>query len=45
MNMRAVYILILLTMAFATKGQAPLGINYQGVARTADGSPIINKPF
>ncbi len=33
-------ILLLLTTSTLLMGQAPLGFNYQGIAREADGTPI-----
>ena len=34
---------LMMAVSAVTVAQAPLGINYQGVARSADGSPLINQ--
>ena len=32
-----------LLLSFAVLAQSPYGINYQGVARSSDGAPIVNQ--
>lgn len=40
---KVLYIFIMSIMAFPLLAQAPLGFNYQGIAREADGTPISSK--